>query len=476
MGNSPFFGIDVGLTALQAQQRALEVTAHNIANVNTPGYSRQRLDLTASDPYTVPSAMRPGGVPGQVGTGVSQEAIERFHDNFLDGQFRNENSSLGYWDHRAEVLHEIEGVFTEPSDAGIRSVLGKFWDSLQGLANDPSSYAARALVRQAGVAVADAFNHTYRQLTDLRNNLQQAAETKIGEVNVMASQIALLNNQISQAKSVGDNPNDLMDKRDTLLDGLSKDVGIRTQESQDGSVSVFLGGVPLVEGFANHTLSIGNSVTDPVMWDHIQQPATITGGELYSILNLRDQGVPEYMTQLDHLAYTMATAFNTQHVAGYDANAQPGTPFFVGVSTETGSAANLQVNPTITGDAVNGVNLIAAAQSVNPGPPPTPRPDDGSNAQALADSIKNGPSDDLYQAIISGLGVDGQEADRMGGNQQTLLQAINNQRDSVSGVSLDEEMAQMIKFQQGYAAAARMITAVDQMLDTIINNLGVVGR
>lgn len=472
MGNSPFFGIEVGLTALQAQQRALEVTAHNIANVNTPGYSRQSLDLTEGDPYTVPSAMRPGGVPGQVGTGVSQQAIERFHDNFLDGQYRNENSSLGYWDHRAEVLHEIEGVFTEPSDAGIRSVLNQFWDSLQGLANDPSSYAARALVRQAGVAVADAFNHTYRQLTDLRNNLQQAAGTKIGEINVMASQIASLNSQISQAKSVGDSPNDLMDKRDTLLDNLSKDVGIRTQAAQDGTISVYVGGVPLVEGFTNHTLSLGQNVTDPVMWDHIQQPASITDGELSSILALRDQGVPEYMTQLDNLASTVATDINNVQTAGYDGNGNLATtePFFVGIpANKVGSAATIQVNPLITSDPVAGVNYIAAAK--NPS-----APDDGSNAQAMADALKTGTSNDLYQAIISGLGVDGQEADRMGSNQQTLLQAINNQRDSVSGVSLDEEMTQMIKFQQGYAAAARVVTAVDQMLDTIINNLGVVGR
>ncbi|MHB9143844.1 MAG: flagellar hook-associated protein FlgK [Symbiobacteriia bacterium] len=470
MGNSPFFGIDVGLSALQAQQRALEVTAHNIANVNTPGYSRQRLDLTASDPYTVPSAMRPGGVPGQAGTGVSQQAIERFHDNFLDGQYRNENASLGYWNHRGEVLHQIEGIFTEPSNAGIRSVLDKFWDSLQGLANDPSSYAARALTRQAGVAVADAFNHTTRQLTDLRSNLQQAAETKVGEVNVMASEIASLNKQISQAQSVGDNPNDLKDKRDHLLDELSKEVGGHTQAAGDGSVSVFLGGVPLVEGFTSHTLSIGNSVTDPVMWDHINQPASVGSGELSSILTLRDRGVPEYMTQLDHLAYTMATAFNTVHAAGWDAQSPPqtGTAFFVGVATEAGSAAAIQVNPAITGDAVNGVQLIAAGG--------TPLPDDGSNTMALADSLKSGPTGDLYRAIISGLGVDGQEADRMGSNQQTLLHAIDNQRDGVSGVSLDEEMSQMIKFQQGYAAAARVITAVDEMLDTIINRLGTVGR
>lgn len=474
MGNSPFFGIEVGLSALQAQQRALEVTSHNIANANTPGYSRQTLELTASDPYTVPSAMRPGGVPGQIGTGVTQLEIKRFHDNFLDLQYRNENASYGYWDHRGSVLHQVEGIFTEPSDAGIRSVLDKFWESLQGLTNDPSSFAARSLVRQSGVAVADAFNHIHRQLADLRVNLQQDAQTKVGEVNVMASEIASLNVQISQAQSVGDNPNDLMDKRDHLLDNLSQVVGLRSAASKAGSVSVYLGGVPLVEGFTSHTLSLSDQVGSPVIWDHINQPAIIGSGELDSVLTLRDQTVPQYLDQLDSLAYSMATAFNAIHTSGYDANGAPGGPFFEGVTTQAGAAGTIQVTPAIVNDPINGVNLIAAAQSLNTDG--TPRSDDGRNAQALADSIKNGPTGDQYRAIISGLGVAGQEADRMGGNQQVLLRAIENQRDAVSGVSLDEEMTQMIKYQQGYAAAARVITAVDEMLDTIINRLGIVGR
>jgi len=474
MGNSPFFGIEIGLRGLQAQQRALEVTAHNIANANTPGYSRQTLEMAASEPYTVPSAMRPGGQPGQVGTGVTQLQIKRFHDDFLDLQYRNENSSYGYWDHQGSVLHQVEGIFTEPSDAGIRSVLDKFWESLQGLTNDPSSFAARSLVRQAGVAVADAFNHTYRQLVDLRTNLQSDAQTKVQEINVMADEIASLNVQISQAKAVGDNPNDLMDKRDHMLDNLSQVVGVKSTVTKEGQMSVYLGGVPLVEGFTSHTLSLTDQIGAPVMWDHINQPAVIASGALDSIITLRDQTIPQYLDQLDSIAYNMATAFNAIHTAGYDANGAAGIPFFQGVTTVTGAAGSLTVNSAIVGDPVNGVSLIAAAQSLNADG--TPRPDDGRNAQALSDAIRSGPYQDQFRALISSLGVAGQEADRMGDNQQVLLRAIENQRDAVSGVSLDEEMAQMIKFQQGYAAAARMITAVDEMLDTIINRLGVVGR
>ena len=469
-----FFGFEIGRRALQAQQRALDVVGHNIANANTPGYSRQMINLTATEPYEAISAVR-SGQPGQVGTGVTVETIKRFRDAFLDRQYRSENNSAGKWETRQQALHELEVIFAEPTDAGLRSVINQFWQSLQDLSNDPESSSARALVVQRGAALTDDLTHLHRQISDLRTNIDKNIANKVQEINLTAQQIASLNYQIANIKSTGDNPNDLMDKRGVLLDQLSKQIDISFTEFPDGSSNVMVRGVPLVEGAQANSIGTSQAAgVTQLTWKQTGTPVEVTSGEIGAMIALRDQDLKGYLDKLDTLAKTFADAFNAVHASGYGLDNSTGRAFFTDGTAGplyNISASNIQVNPAILADqaTIAASSSLDGAGNVNRG--------DGRNALALAD-LKKSPLylgsaslSDYYESIISDLGVSAQAANRMTDNQQILLKAIDNQRQIVSGVSLDEEMINMVKYQQGYNAAAKLMKTMDEMMNTLINGM-----
>lgn len=472
-----FSGIEIARRALMAHQKALDTTSHNVANANTPGYSRQEVVLSSTEPITALSASKSGGL-GQLGTGVEAIDLKRYHDKFLDRQFRNENTALGNWETRERVLREVEAIMAEPSDAGLRTALDKFWQTLQDLANDPESSSARALVRERGVALASQLNNTARFLGELRANVDGDIVRKAGEVNLLADRIVSFNRQISAALAAGDKPNDLMDQRDSLLDRLSKIVDITVSEGADGKTDVLIEGVPLVTQLTVDHLTTQTVGGQTVLgWEKISAGVTVSGGELRGLLDMRDAEINGLVSELDTLASTFAAAFNAVHAAGYGLDSSTGTDFFVSATGPAIKASTIAVNPTVVSD----LNKIAAAKTLD-GMGNVYR-GDGANALDLArvkeNLIFNGGTAntaDYYESIISGLAVSTQAAKNMTGNQEVLTTAIDNQKTAVSGVSLDDEMINMVKFQQGYNAAARVITAMDELMDTIINRLGVVGR
>src|SRR5665647_644658 len=220
-----FMGLEIGKSAIMAHQTALNVTGHNIANANTPGYTRQVANLVTNRPWHTPM-LTGNATVGQLGTGVDVADIQRLRDDFVDDQIRNENRTSGYWDTQQETFAKIEVILNEPSDDGLRSVMDNFWESWQDLSAHPESEAVRSVVAQRGMAVADAFNHTFRQLTDLRQDVNSNVKIKVDEINSMAVQIKDLNQQILSISIAGKQPNDLLDKRDLLLDKLSQLVDI----------------------------------------------------------------------------------------------------------------------------------------------------------------------------------------------------------------------------------------------------------
>ncbi len=481
---STFFGIQTGLRGLMAQQRALDTTGHNITNANTPGYSRQVTNLATTSPYTVPSFGRPAAA-GQIGTGVTADAVERMRSAFLDDQIRNESETLGYWAAQSETLTQVEGILGEPSDTGLSNALDVFWKSMQDLSLHPESMPIRTIVRQRGVELADMIQHTYTQLNDTQKSVDQAITLKVDEINGIAQQIADLNDQISKAVGVGLQPNDLLDRRDLLVTKLSKMVNISTFNGENGAVTVNIGGISLVAGEQAHKLTtvpnaLNGGLVD-VRWADFQDPssppdllpADVTNGELKGMLDVRDVKLAGYMSQLNDLAAGLITNVNAQHAgpAGFDLNGNPGGAFFAGTD-----ASNIAVDPAImAGDP--GLRLIAASSSA------TGVPGDGSNALKIAQlnqaKIMNGGTatySEFLGAMVSNLGVDSDQAKTMETNQTTLIDHLTKQSESIAGVSLDEEAANMIKFQHGYDAAARVITTMDEMLDVIINSMGVVGR
>ena len=443
---STFFGLEIARRALAAQQAATDVTGHNIANADTPGYTRQRADLAASDPYTVPSLGTPV-TAGQLGTGVTVQEVERVRDNFLDGQLRTEMSGLGRYQAQNDALSEVETIFNEPSDTGLNNMLNTFFNDWQELSKNAESIPIRTSLVQDAVTLTDQFNHLYTQLETVKGNLNDLQQIDVGDINSKAQQIADLNVQIQNLITAGEQPNDLLDRRDALLDDLSKLADLTVKDSGGGAIQVSVGSTLLVDGTTANTIS---DVTG------------INSGALKGISDALTM-VSNYEAKLNSLAANIISSVNGAHQAGYDLNGNQGGDFFTGTG-----ASDIAVNADIVSD----VSKVAAAGAAG-------APGDGTNAQKIAD-LQNATIDGLsqatfnsyYQSLISGLGVDAQQSQQMVTNQQALVDQLNNRKQSISGVSLDEETTNLMQYQHGYEAAARLVTVLDDMLDTLINRMG----
>jgi len=473
---STFFGLEIGRKALQTQQRALDVTGHNIANANTPGFSRQQAVMATTNPFALPSFNRPIGA-GQIGTGVMVQEIRRLRDDFIDLQVRQEVNRTGEWEAKQNALQKLEVILNEPSDSGLRTVLDQFWEAWQELSKKPELEAVRSLVRQRGIAVAETFNHLDSQLTDLAEDLDASIRIKVDEINNIASQIATLNDQIVRVEVQGDHANDLRDKRDLLVDELSKIVQVTVKEDQYGSLTVSIGGRALVSGSKNFEITAVNNALNfgyaDIQWLADGSSVLIKSGSMKGMLDTRDTTVPDYRSQLDAMAQAFANAVNAEHAAGFGLDGINGRYFFDPDPTDLPTvpdAGNITIHP----DILASLDHIAAGSVAGAA-------GDGSNALDIAGlkhQLLMGTStiDDYYRGMIAQLGVQSQEATRMVDNQNLLVAQLENRRQEVSGVSLDEEMTNMIKFQHAYNAAARTVTAMDEMLDVIINRLGLTGR
>jgi flagellar hook-associated protein 1 len=467
---SAFFGLNTGLRALLASQLALDTAAHNAANAATEGYSRQRVVLAATDPYSYPGFNRPG-LPGQVGTGVSAATISRVRDAFVDLQLRQETSRSGAWDTRSELLQGLQAVFPEPASTGLGSSLAQFWNSWEDLAADPTSPAARSAVLQQAAGLAGDMNRTSNQIGNLILNTDDAVRQGIAEINAIAGQIASLNGEISRVLVTGDQPNDLMDQRDLLFDKLSALVPASFEPQRDGSVKVTIGGADLVSGVEARALTGVSTPTGVVpSWSDTGASLSLGTGKLGQLVQLRDTDLPAYRARLDTLAAGIAAAVNGLHQSGRDQDGNPGLAVFVASDGGAITAATISLNSALAGKP----RLLAVAAAAG-------TPGDGSIAAKISDlqagTVVDGQKpNDFYASLVGEIGADTAHAITMAKNQDLVRDHLASRRESISGVSLDEEATEMIKYQHMYQAAARVITTMDQMLDTIINSMGVVGR
>lgn len=462
---SAFLGLDIAHRALQASQQALQTASHNIANANTPGFSRQEALLASSRPYTVPTL---GGYlcAGQVGTGVIVTAMRRFRDAFLDLQIRQETQTLKMATTQRDILRQIEMVLPEPSDSGLSGLLDRFWNSWDDLSNEPQSPSLRAGVRQEAANLCAALNSASRQLADLLSNQDTQIAIKVQEVNSIAEHIAALNEEIQKVQLAGNQPNDLRDERDLLLDELAGLVNITYRESEAGAVSVFIGGTPLVFDFKANSLAAAPG--GEIRWSSDPPGAStleVQSGELGGIVRSRD-AVSTKIDELDQLANAIKDAVNAIHGQGFGLNDSTGLDFFVG-----DGAGGIRLSDEILASIEN----IAAASAAG-------CPGDGSKAAALAAlrstalaDLGNVTAGGFYSALITQLGTDTKGADDASKNQDALVQHLERQRESLSGVSLDEEAANLVRFERAYQAASRVMTTVDEMLDRLINGTGRTG-
>ncbi|WP_127532070.1 flagellar hook-associated protein FlgK [Paenibacillus kobensis] len=510
---STFHSIETAKRSLFTEQANISTTGHNIANANTPGFSRQRVNLVASRPIEAPGYMRTN-IPGQLGTGVEFTSITRVREKFLDDQFRNANRSLGEWSIQSDTLSKLETVFNEPSDSGVRTVMDNFWKSWTDLSKDPESITGRKIVRENALALVDAMNETSKHLTDLQADLTSNITTKTEQINSISKSVADLNLEIKRLEAYGDNPNDLMDERDYLVDQLSKMVNVTVVNTADGYDLTVGAGITLVNGFN------APGTTAQALEDQLNGNGVV-GGEIEGLIVSRDRILTDYKSQLDAMADTLVNGeitvtipkgstyngtqlqddttvtvkgINGLHKLGFLFNTPPNAPvqagdiFVTSDGSTTVTAENIKLSQDIINDPMN-IATSLRTEVIN-GSLETIK---GNNTLAnmmaglketqfqfspvaSQNGITAGTLDEFYASMIGQLGLQAQEADRQATNQQDITTQVDSRRQSVSGVSLDEEMSELIKFQHAYSAAARFMTTIDETLDKVINGMGVVGR
>ncbi len=435
---SAFFGLETALRGLLAQQRALDVTGHNVANANTEGFSRQAAVMAASAPLTLPAGALQSGGRADLGSGVDVLQYRRIRDTFLDLQYRAQNTVLGDRSATTRSLDQAEMALAEPGPNGLNTQLNRFWSAWSDLANSPESPAARQSLVDTARTLAGTFATLDAQLQTVGG--QAAAEYASitgpsGDVQSHAAEIANLNAAIKSAVAAGSQPNDLMDRRDLLLDRLSELAAVSVTDLGNGSLDVRFGdaATPLV---ADTTVTWPQALTAPQ-------------GKLGALLRISQPGgtIASYRADLDAIATTLANAVNALHTT---------PPFF----TYTGGAAA----------ATLAVNVSAA--TITPSTSGAP----GANDIAVAiGGLRGGAADGAYATFVTRIGSDVRNARREETNAQVLTDAVEDRRQSASGVSMDEEMSNLIRFQRGYQASARALSTMDEMLDTLINRTGRVG-
>ncbi len=596
---SIFTAMETGKRAIIAQQTALQVTGHNIANAGTTGYTRQVANLETTSPYMTQGVL--------VGTGVEVSDIGRIRDELLDVQIRSETSEEVYWSTTADALSQIETILSEPTDESLGNLIDSYWQAWEDLANDPSSEATRTVLAQTAAALADTFNSVYNQLSNLADDLNATLEARVTEINTIAGEIASLNKQILQIDLAGMDANDLMDQRDVLLDELSTLVDYDYKLEENGTVTVQIGGRNLVSSGKYTSLSAeaDSNGLYMVAWADTGSNVDVSGGEIGAIYDLRgtsDNGgsINDLIDDLNELAKTIIVTTNEVHQSGYSLNNTSGYPdgtdfftmpadanddiewaSFISVSEdiiddvqniaaassrtydENGDESNLGdgslaltiANLKQNAYATQSYTLSDSLDSVLSFPGSTSGDltitygggstttitlnvpaEDYQDLQELVDAIQEqldantdlstagisitvssygnslkfssgdtafeGVSDagllggstgfsaltsytgmaedvsvdDYWTSLTASVGVDSNTAQAMLSYQETLVSELEENRESISGVSLDEEMTNMLIYQHAYNAASRYITTIDEALDKIINGMGVVGR
>jgi flagellar hook-associated protein 1 FlgK len=632
--NSTFMGLEIGKRGLQSHQQALHVTGHNISNAENKEYSRQKVVITASDPIYVPAFNR-GDMPGQIGQGSAVSSVERIRDSFIDDRIVVEKNVMGFWKSKNDYIYQIETIYNEPSDQSIRSRMDAMWQAWQELSKYPEERAAREVVKEKGMHLAHEINIVFKQLYELRDDANRQIEHRVNQINMYAADIRDLNERIQKSEALGDNPNDLKDRRDALVEKLSTIVNVSVGRSDKDEVMIYISGETLVQGSIFRPLKLmrnpeNNGFYD-VAWKVTETPVSVKGGELSGLFEVRDVILRQNINDVNALAVNITDLTNEVHRDGFGRRGETNIDFFKHINISDNSQGNFDYNNdgiigvddttaifkvagnnkvdasaaigmsgiltfaandamnsvqevdynafdtvntvikkindrkmgvvayidhnshlaikatvakdtdkknfmirhledsgqflvgltgilkqsgqqgsfdyrrvddimkflpqrehiTITpkfnpaafmavSDAVaRDVDKIAAAKGFDAGGTGDYNTSngvgDGTNALTIA-SLRHKSAmvdskttfNEFYTSIIARIGTQGEETKDRITNQGTLLKNLENMRQSVSGINLDEEMANMVAFQHGYNASARVISTIDKMLETVI--------
>jgi flagellar hook-associated protein 1 FlgK len=473
--------LNIAKGALMVQQKAMTVVGHNIANVNTPGYTRQKTLLEANAPFSNTSL--------KIGMGVRIDSVVQAIDPFINGAIQKGTSILQEYDSKAYVLSQMETIFNETTDQGLAEVMNDFWNAWQDLSNNPGGTPERTALLEKGEILAGRFNSMRNDLTRIGKSMGENIGKSVEDVNRITREIASLNEKIVSAESFNTPANDLRDQRTNLITQLSELVGSVSLEDKSGSVTVLTSsGILLVDRSQSWELTQqGNEI----YWNHI--PTDISGrlreGKIGAWLDIRDEVVPQYIANLDELAGTFVQEVNVLHQAGYTLSGETGKNFFEDfqLAPDTPNpgdysyaAAYIKLSSDVKGTPAN---IAAGGQSGDPG--------DNENAlgilalqtdgtlsirkwtyenrgQTVSSAVQTETMEEYYSTLTGEIGILTEEMNQNQEFQQAIVDQLNEMRDSVSGVNLDEEMTDLIKLQQAYEAAAKLVTIADEMLQSLL--------
>ena len=454
--------LDIAMRALLAQQAAVDAVAHNISNVATPGYTRQRVKMQALQGFGSPALPSAGG-------GVSVVSVDRVRDLFVDFQIRTANHNAGRHEARTASLRQVEIALAEPSDSGLRAAMSRFWNAWRDLSNSPDLTATRAVLVEASKDLASTAQTIRGSFVRLRAEADARMVAGANEINALATEISSLNQQIAELVGIGNRAPDLSDQRDLAMDRLSVLIDVRYRERDDGRIDVTIGGRSIVRGTQAFAIygdpNVGNSNYVDLKFVADDADVTITSGQLGGLLEQRDTYLTARIGDLDALMGEMITDVNVVHAAGRGLDGTTGIAFFTGTD-----ASDIAVNTVVSGD----LDKLAAATNWSAGDG-TP-PGDGTNAAAISDlqyasqaALNNDTYDEFYESVVSSIGAAVRGAQRLAQGQNLLVTQLEQVRQSTSGVNLDEELVQLNRYQRAYQAAARLISVIDDMLDQLIN-------
>lgn len=459
--------MDVGKRSLSNSQTALQTVSHNIANKSTEGYSRQRVDIVTNDPT--------GSGRLRIGMGARASQVSRTNNPWLEKQIQRETMTLGNLNTKADALARVEQIYNEQMNKGLNQFMGDFFNGFRELANTPESLASRTMVKESAESLTQDFKRVNKQLKDVQDDLDGQIKNTTEEINQITKEIASLNEKIQQVEIQNVPANDERDRRDLLIKKLGEKIDITWAEGKDNMVTVTAGNTAiLVSGHSSRDLEA--SYTDErdrvelfyrssdtgSLFNITEQ---IKGGKIGGALEIRDHLIEDHLSTLDNMAYTLATEVNKAHIEGFDRYGKNGVLFFEMPEDVKGAAETLSLNSSVKMDS----GKIAAAARVD-------SPGDNTIANIISNIqyqkvMDNGSAtlDDYYNSQVGQIGTVAQRAIKTHENQKNILDQLSQIRESISGVSLDEEATKMIEMQKAYDASARLIRTADEMFDTVLN-------
>lgn len=472
MGNTI---LSIARTALTAQRKAMEISSNNLSNSGTEGYTRQRAILTPQEATPLPS--------GMYGSGVQVENVQRVRDGFLDASFREQASSASYSKQRSDLLARVEGALNEPSDSGLSATLDAFWSAWSDLANDPTSSTARSAVQERGRQVAETFHQIDARLDDSRAAAESRLEGQVRTLNEKAERIAELNSKIVSEESGGITAPNLRDQRDLALDEMSDVVDLKVSEQENGSVTVFTDGLNLVDGNDAEALEAKKNGSGDFELQVKGSSRTISGpgGSAGAIMDFLNDTLPGYVSDLDKMAENLVTETNSIHHDGIPpelpagaSDPDPDIDFFDTADSDALEAGGIELSDAIEADEQH---IAAGSGDDTATHPDSYRAGNNDIALEMADlrdktlaALNDKSFNGFYSDDIVGqVGVDASEARKRSEADSALLSQIETRRARKHGVSTDEEMIDLVRHQQAFTAAARMVTTADEMMQTVLD-------